>query len=385
MESLTRSTKSGAVRAVLGLGQRPRIRLQPDITPARRLAGRLGRAQRPGPPARLGLGRRPGLAAGLAAGALAFLATACGTSPSPSSGTAVPSGAEPSPQGVQILRDHKLPSGTLGTSCVPQGSLRPTSPLPPPGHMPAGPTMAAIEKRGYLRVGVDQTIDLTSYRNPLNGQLEGFDVDVARQIAQAIFGNPDKIQFKAITSAQRIHVIQKGQVDIVVDSMTITCARQRKVDFSTDYLNAGQQVLVPINSKVTGIGDLGGKKVCADTGTTSIQQIQAQPSHPIPVAANNWTDCLVMLEQGQVAAISTDNSVLAGLAAQDPQTKLVGPLFTVEQHGIAISQSAPDLVRFVNAVLEQMRTDGTWTKLYKTWFGTRLGPVPAPPTPLYRS
>ncbi len=112
-------------------------------------------------------------------------------------------------------------------------------------------------------------------------------------------------------------------------------------------------MLVPINSKVTGIGDLGGKKVCADAGTTSIQQIQAQPSHPIPVAADNWTDCLVMLEQGQVAAISTDNSVLAGLEAQDPQTRLVGPQFTVEQHGIAISKSAPDLVRFVNAVMEQ--------------------------------
>jgi polar amino acid transport system substrate-binding protein len=383
MESLTRSTKSGAVQAVPGRAQRPSIRLPSDVTPARRLAGRLGRAQRPGPPASPGLGQRPGLAAGLTAGALAFLVTACGTSPS--SGIAVPSGAEPSPQGVQILRDQGLPSGTLGTSCVPQGSLRPTGSPPPPGHMPAGSTMAAIEKRGYLRVGVDQTIDLTSYRNPLNGQLEGFDVDVARQIAKAIFGNANQIQFKAITSAQRIPVIQQDQVDIVVDSMTITCARQKYVDFSTDYFNAGQRVLVPINSKATSIGDLGGKKVCADAGTTSIQQIQAQPSHPIPVAADNWTDCLVMLEQGQVAAISTDNSVLAGLAAQDPQAKLVGPQFTVEQHGIAISKSAPDLVRFVNAVLEQMRTDGTWTKLYKAWFGIRLGPVPAPPTPLYRS
>lgn len=367
MESLTRSTKSGAVRAVLGLAPRPSIGLRPGTAP------------------RPGLRSRTGLTAGLTAGALAFLVTACGTSQSPSSGIVVPSGAEPTPQGVQILRDQALPSGTLGTSCIPQGSLAPAGPLPPPGHMPAGSTMAAIEKRGYLRVGVDQTIDLTSYRNPLTGQLEGFDVDVAEQIAQAIFGNPDKIQFKAITSAQRIPVIQQRQVDIVVDSMTITCARQKYVDFSTDYFNAGQRVLVPINSKVTGIGDLGGKKVCADAGTTSIQQIQAQPSHPIPVAADNWTDCLVMLEQGQVAAISTDNSVLAGLEAQDPQTKLVGPQFTVEQHGIAISKSAPDLVRFVNAVLERMRTDGEWTSLYKQWFGTVLGPVPAPPTPVYRS
>jgi polar amino acid transport system substrate-binding protein len=300
------------------------------------------------------------------------------------SGVTVPGAAEPLPQGVQVLPNAPLPQGTLG-KCTPQGSLPPAGPPPPPGHMPAGSTMAAIEKRGYLRVGVDQTIDLTSYRNPITGQLEGFDVDVAEQIAKAIFGNPDRIQFKAITSAERIPVIQQGQVDIVVDSMTITCARQKLVDFSADYFNAGQQVLVPKTSQATGIGNLGGQRVCADAGTTSIQQIQAQPSRPVPVAADNWTDCLVMLEQNQVAAISTDNSVLAGLAAQDPETKLVGPLFTVEQHGIAISKNTPDLVRFVNAVLERMRTDGTWTSLYREWFGTRLGPVPAPPTPRYGS
>jgi polar amino acid transport system substrate-binding protein len=330
---------------------------------------------------------RPGgtVTAGLVAGALALLATACGTGPT-SSGVAVSSGAEPVPQDVHALPDSKLPPGTLGTSCKPKGSLRPAGPLPSPGHMPAGSPMAVIAKRGYLRVGVDQTIDLSSYRNPLTGQLEGFDISVAQQIAQAIFGKHYRIQFKAITSAQRIPVIQKNQVDIVVDSMTITCARQKKVDFSTDYFNARQELLVPKDSPVTGPGDLHGKKVCADAGTTSIQQIQAMPSHPVPVAADNWTDCLVMLEQNQIAAISTDNSVLAGLAAQDPQTRLLGPGFTDEQHGIAISKNAPDLVRFVNAVLERMRTDGTWTDLYKQWFVPGLGPtVPAPPAPNYSS
>jgi len=329
--------------------------------------------------------------ASLIAGTLALLVTACGAGPGPAaSRTAVPTGAEPVPQDVHTLPDSKLPPGTLGTSCVPHGSLRPVGPLPPPRHMPAGSAMAVIAKRGYLRVGVDQTIDLSSYRNPLTGQLEGFDISVAEQIAQAIFGKPDDgnpnehIQFKAITSAQRIPVIQNGQVDIVADSMTITCNRQKKVDFSTDYFNAHQELLVLKSSPVTGPGDLHGKKVCADAGTTSIQQIQALRSHPIPVAADNWTDCLVMLEQHQIAAISTDDSVLAGLAAQDPQTRLLGPTFTHEQHGIAMSQNAPDLVRFVNAVLERMRTDGTWARLYKQWFVPGLGPtVPAPPRPQY--
>lgn len=329
-------------------------------------------------------GVRAGAApAGLAAGALAVLVAACGASQPPA--VPAPASGEPTPAGVTVLHSAPLPPGTVGTAqnCDLLDSLRPSGPLPPPGHMPAGSTMATIFKHKYLRVGVDQTTYLDGYRNPRTGQLEGFDIDVARQIAQAIFGNPNDIQFKAITQNERIPMIRDGEVDIVADSMTITCARKKDVAFSTDYFNAGEQVLVPSDSTVTGIGDLGGKKVCAAAGTTSIQVIAAEPSHPIPVAVNNWTDCLVMLEQGQVAAISTDNSILAGLEAQDPQTKLVGPLFTSEQHGIAVSLKTPDLVRFVNAVLEQMRTDGEWAKLYKEWFGTRLGPVPPPPAPSY--
>lgn len=319
--------------------------------------------------------------AALGACLLTVFVGACGATPPPSAAT--PDGAEPSPPGVAI--EKNTPNTGSQLACNPQGSLRPAGPLPPPGHMPPASTMARIYQRGYLIAGVDQTIYLDSYRDPVTDQLEGFDIDIARQIAQAIFGNPDRVEFRAIISAQRIPLIRDGAVDLVADSMTITCARQKLVDFSSDYFNAGQTLLVPSDSDVTSIGQLGGQKVCAATGTTSIQQIQVQPSRPVPVAVNNWTDCLVMLEQGQVAAVSTDNSVLAGLVAQDPQTKLTGPLFTTEQHGIAISKTAPDLVRFVNAVLEQMRTDGTWTMLYEKWFGTRLGPVPAPPLPAYRS
>jgi polar amino acid transport system substrate-binding protein len=329
--------------------------------------------------------RARGTRAGTAAAcALAVLVAGCGAGQPP--GVPTPASGAPMPAGVSVLRSAPLPPGTVGTpqNCDLPDSLRPSGPLPPPGHMPAGSAMATIFKNKYLRVGVDQTTYLDGYRDPRTGQLQGFDIDVAQQIAQAIFGNPDAIQFKAITQNQRIPMIESGAVDIVADSMTITCDRKKHVAFSTDYFNAGEQVLVPSDSTVTGIGDLGGKKVCAAAGTTSIQVIAAEPSHPVPVAVNNWTDCLVMLEQGQVAAISTDNSILAGLEAQDPQTKLVGPLFTSEQHGIAMSRNAPDLVRFVNAVLERMRTDGEWTKLYKKWFGTRLEPrVPAPPAPSY--
>ena len=323
------------------------------------------------------------VAPGLAACGLAVVLSACGASQAAT--VTVPRLTEPLPVGVSTLPPARPSTGPTGVAqtCHPLESLRPSGPLPRPGHMPAGSTMAKIYQRGYLIAGVDQTTDLFGYRNPLNGQLQGFDIDIAKQIAQAIFGHPS-IEFKAITSQQRIPVIRSGSVDIVADSMTINCARLKLVDFSTDYFDAGQRVLVPINSPVRSISQLGHQKVCAASGTTSIETIAAAPSHPIPVAAANWTDCMVMMQQGQVAAISTDDSVLAGLQAQDPETKLVGPRFTFEPHGVAVSQNSPDLVRFVNAVLEQMRTDGQWTALYKQWIGNRLGPVPAPPAADYR-
>jgi polar amino acid transport system substrate-binding protein len=163
--------------------------------------------------------------------------------------------------------------------------------------------------------------------------------------------------------------------------MTITCERLQQVDFSSDYFDAGQRVLVLRDSTVTGIGDLGGKKVCATAGSTSIRNIAAAASRPIPVSVADWTDCMVLLQQGQVEAISTDDTILLGMAAQDPTTKLAGDRFTDEPYGIAVNKDANDLLRFVNGVLERIRADGTWAGIYGRWLS---GPVPSPPPAGYR-
>lgn len=266
---------------------------------------------------------------------------------------------------------------TPAATCDPTASLRPAG---PPNVTP-GSFMATIRARGYLIAGVDQSTYHFGYLNPLDGKIEGFDIDMVHAIAKAIFGNPNKVEFKAMSDAQRIPEIRSGAVDIVAHTMTVNCARLLQVDFSTIYYDAGQRVLVEKNSPVKSIADLGGKKVCATTLSTSIANIRAAPSHPIPVAVPYWTDCLVLLQQGDVAAISTDDSILAGLAAQDPWTKIVGPRFSNEPYGLAISKQHPDFVRFVNAVLQRMRTDGQWAASYARWVGT---PVPAPPPAHYQ-
>jgi polar amino acid transport system substrate-binding protein len=262
-------------------------------------------------------------------------------------------------------------------SCDPTASLRPAG---PPGVAP-GSFMARIRARGYLIAGVDQSTYHFGYLNPLDGQIEGFDIDMVRAVAKAIFGNPGRIEFRAISDAQRIPDIQSGAVDIVAHTMTINCARLEQVDFSTVYYAAGQRVLVQADSPAKSIADLGRKKVCATTGSTSLANITAAPTRPIPVAVPYWTDCLVLLQQGDVAAISTDDSILAGLAAQDPSTKIVGPRFSNEPYGLAISRQHPDFVRFVNAVLQRLRTSGQWAASYAHWVGT---PVPPPPPARYK-
>lgn len=318
---------------------------------------------------------------GVASCLLVLAAAACGTA-SPPPPVASGAAAEPSPSGVATGQAALQGSSTVSGTCQPLPGVAPSGSLPAPGHMPAGSSLALIYQRGYLRVGVDQTTQFFGYRYP-SGTLDGFDIEVANDIAKAIFGAPGHIRYTVITSAQRIPDIQGKTLDLVADSMTITCDRLAKVAFSTDYFNAGQRLLVSANSPVTNINQLGGQRVCAAAGTTSITGIAAVP-HVIPVAVQNWTDCLVMLQQGQVAGISTDDSVLAGLAAQDPQTHLVGPKFTCEPHGLAMSKApgARDFVRFVNGVLEQMRTDGEWQRLYDQWVAPHLGKQ-TPPQPQY--
>jgi polar amino acid transport system substrate-binding protein len=268
-------------------------------------------------------------------------------------------------------------AAAAATSCDPTASLRPTG----PPQVAPGSFMAKIRARGYLIAGVDQNTYHFGYLNPLDGKIEGFDIDMVRAVAKAIFGNPNKVVFKAISDDQRIPDVRSGAVDIVAHTMTINCERLKEVDFSTVYFDAGQRVLVEANSPAKSLADLGGKRVCATAGSTSIDNIK-HLSHAIPVPVTYWTDCLVLLQQGDVAAISTDDTILDGLAAQDPWTKIVGPRFTSEPYGLAISQQHPDFVRFVNAVLQQLRTNGQWAASYAHWVGT---PVPAPPPAHYKA
>jgi len=263
----------------------------------------------------------------------------------------------------------------------PVASFAPSGRLGAPGNMPAGSYMAEIQKRGRLVAAVSADTLLFGYRNPLSGKLEGFDIDMIRQIAQAIFGDPNRVEYKVVTYAQRIPALQSGTADIVADVMTVNCPRWEKISFSSQYFDAGQKVLVRTDSTATGIDDLAGKKMCAAKGSTNIDNLKNYPKINV-VPVDDISDCMVLFQQGTVDSVTGDDTVLAGFVAQDPYAKVVGAPLTSEPYGLGIDKKHPEFVQFVNAVLEKMRADGTWKQMYARWLKP-TGAVPDPPPALY--
>lgn len=279
---------------------------------------------------------------------------------------------------VPVLTDSPIPAPGPQPCGDPTASLRPTG----AGASAHGPTIDAIRARGRLLVGLDAGSNLFSFRDPVSGAIVGFDADIAREIARDLLGSPDLIEYRSLGSADREHALQNRIVDIVAKTMTITCERRQKVTFSTVYLRSNQRVLAMKNSGINGIADLAGKRVCVVRGTTSLDHIRHDQPAATVLTVPTWADCLVVLQQRQVDAVSTDDSILAGLAAQDPYTQVVGESISVEPYGIGIPKGDDDMVRFVNGTLERIRNDGTWDRIHRQWL-TVLGPSPGPPAPNY--
>jgi len=289
----------------------------------------------------------------------------------------VPTLAPPSPAGMEELPPQPPGPPDPEEDCDPTASLRPFT-----NKVESDAAVATIRARGRLIVGLDIGSNLLSFRDPITGEITGFDVDIAGEIARDIFGTPSKVEYRILSSADRIAALQKNTVDIVVKTMTITCERRKLVNFSTVYFTAYQRILAPRESDIYDASDLSGKRVCVARGTTSLQRVERIAPPPTIVSVVTWADCLVALQQREVDAISTDDAILAGLMAQDPYLHIVGPSMARNLYGIGINLANTPLVRFVNGSLERIRRDGTWNTLYRKWL-TVLGPAPPPPPARY--
>ncbi|MGY6018265.1 glutamate ABC transporter substrate-binding protein [Streptomyces spinosirectus] len=269
--------------------------------------------------------------------------------------------------GTQARADTKCPNGV-----APQDqSLSPSG----GGGTDVVDKIKARDDRRLI-VGVDTNSYRWGYLNPNNtsGALEGFDIDLVHQIAKDLLGDPNAVSFKAIPTNQRVPAIQSGEVDMVVRTMTINCARLKDVAFSAPYFRTGQQVLAPKTSTITGYdGSLAGKKVCSAEGSTALDSLKADKGGKIPASTDistvvpNQLDCLVKLQLGEVDAVVTDGALAASQAAQDPTVELKGGLFTDEYYGVAMKRGSDDLVRQVNRTLQNYIKNGGWADSYAKW------------------
>ncbi len=205
----------------------------------------------------------------------------------------------------------------------------------------------------------------------------GFDVAYGREIAKAIFGesdDPDKnIEYVAVTSATRIPSLTDNKVDVIIKTFTINDDRKKQIDFTDVYFRTGQRILVKKdNTSIKEAADLAGKTVCAQRGSTSEKNISDATSNAARLLLlDSYPACLLALQQGQADAVSTDETILFGLAGKDANTKLVGKYFSTELYGIGVKKSVggdrTGFVDFLNRTQVAMITSGVWATLYEKY------------------
>ncbi|KOV79090.1 glutamate ABC transporter substrate-binding protein [Nocardia sp. NRRL S-836] len=282
---------------------------------------------------------------------------------------------------VRALTAVLLVGGLALTACGKEGS--PTDTAAPAGvfevakdvKVEGSPTFDKIKSRGSLVVGVKEDQPGLGFKDPTTNKYTGFDVDMAKLIAAQLGFDPEsKIQFKTIQSAAREQAIINGDIDYYVGTYSITAARKEKVSFAGPYYIAGQDLLVKKdNTAVTGPDSIKDKKVCSATGSTPAKKLRedklVQPDTNV-VELQNYSLCVTKLLDGEVDAVSTDDAILKGYAAAEPdKLKVVGKTFSTEKYGIGLAKDDKALRDKINDVLEKSLSNGKWDDIYKNTLG----------------
>lgn len=228
--------------------------------------------------------------------------------------------------------------------------------------------LGAIKERDKIIIGVKHDTRLFGLKNPSTGEVEGFDIDISKAIAKEILGDESKVEFKEVTSKTRIPMLNNGDIDAIIATMTISEERKKEVDFSDVYFDAGQSLLVKKGSAIKGLEDLtSGTKVLAVKGSTSAQNIREKAPDTTVLEYENYTEAFTALKSGQGDALTTDDSILYGMADQDSNYELVGGTFTEEPYGIAVKKGNQDLVDAINDALKKIKESGQYDEIHAKW------------------
>lgn len=243
---------------------------------------------------------------------------------------------------------------------------------------PEGTTMAALADAGSITIGTKFDQPLFGLVGP-DGVPVGFDVEIGKLIAEHLGIPEDGIEWVETISQNRESFIETGQVDIVIATYTINDERKKRVDFAGPYYEAGQSILtLASNTDIQGPDDLAGKRVCTASGSTPEANLLENYPEVQVVPFGTYSECLEPLRNNQVDAVSTDNVILAGFAADDSTFEVRGDPFTAEPYGIGLMLGDDDFRAWINDTLEEIYADGSWEAAWEATAGEVL-PTPEPP------
>ncbi|QXF80471.1 glutamate ABC transporter substrate-binding protein [Rhodococcus pyridinivorans] len=236
---------------------------------------------------------------------------------------------------------------------------------------------------GTLTVGIKFDQPGLGLRNP-DGSFSGFDVEVAKYVAGQLGVSEENIEFKEAPSAQRETLIQNGEVDYIVATYSITDSRKEKVDFAGPYFIAGQSLLVRADdTEITGPDSLnGGKRLCSVAGSTPAQNVKDNYAQDVQLQEfDTYSLCVEALRNGAVDAVTTDDIILAGYAAQSPgDFKVVGEPFTTERYGIGLAKGDDESRNAINDAIEEMIASGAWEAAFQETVGASGYELPEQPS-----
>jgi glutamate transport system substrate-binding protein len=245
-------------------------------------------------------------------------------------------------------------------------------------QFPADSTLGRIQEAGEIKIGVKYDVPPFGFQNPQSNEIEGFDVDLGRAIAEKLGVEPNFIE---AISDNRIPFLMDGTVDLVLSTMTINQERDMEIDFSEPYYIARGRILVPEGSDIAGVDDLAGQRVCTALGSTYEETLKEQAPEADLRLVDSYSECLELIQNGAVDAVSTDDVILTGMIIQDDTLQLVEaePL-TTEPYGVGIKQGETEVKEFVDGVIEEYKSDGRWADAYQEWVGQYTNEPQEPPT-----
>lgn len=227
--------------------------------------------------------------------------------------------------------------------------------------------LTQIKENDKIVFGVKNDTRLFGLKNPSTKEVEGFDIDIAKALAAEILGDETKVEFKEVTSKTRMPLLNNGDIDAIVATMTITEDRKKEVDFTDVYFDAGQSLLVKKGSDIKGIDSLKGKKVLAVKGSTSAINIREKAPDAEVLEFENYSEAFAALKSSQGDALTTDDSILYGMVDEDPNYELVGGTFTDEPYGIAVKKGNQTFVDELNKALKALKDSGKYDEIHDKW------------------